>query len=152
VKFLLIRCRNDSLARKVNKTGKKWSSQDSHILIHRCEFLAWSQKFQIDFFLSACRVDSLNMQSDTLIDWKDLSREGSGLELWGARNLYHRWANLKASVEDWKNKNHQGLPVISFHRHIDTYPSTNRHYDGPSRKIQGPSNSRYVQTCQQPWC
>lgn len=85
------------------------------------------------------RVDSLNVQNETLINWKSLSHPGSGLELWSGRNLLHRWMKLKAVVADFKEKSHRGM-LFNFICFSFQSDAANRNNREPSREIQGPSN------------
>jgi hypothetical protein len=52
------------------------------------------------------RVDALNVQDDTEIDWKTLTDEG--WNLWSAHSLQRRWLTLKKSVKGYESMTHEG--------------------------------------------
>ncbi|KAF8631550.1 hypothetical protein AX15_002305 [Amanita polypyramis BW_CC] len=79
----------DALSKTVKNEGQKprWSVQDAYILIHK--------------------IDSLDVNDDTEIDWKTLP--DPAWNLWSAHTLQRRWLTMKRSVPHFENLSHQGV-------------------------------------------
>ncbi|KAF6762096.1 nucleolar protein [Ephemerocybe angulata] len=82
----------DSLSKLVKNDGAKprWSPQDAYILVHK--------------------VDSLNVNDDTEIDWKTLP--DPDWNLWSAHTLQRRWLTMKRSIKGHEEMSHQEIVDI----------------------------------------
>ncbi|KAM6496056.1 hypothetical protein JOM56_008762 [Amanita muscaria] len=79
----------DSLSKTVKNDGQKprWNQQDAYILIHK--------------------IDSLEVNDDTEIDWKTIP--DPAWNLWSAHILQRRWLTMKRGVPNYENMSHQDI-------------------------------------------
>jgi len=82
---------NESLRKTLNNGGHTtyWTTQDAYILVHK--------------------VDALNVQDDTEINWNTLVDPAWN---WTGRDLRRRWKALKSKAEDSGNKTHAEIMDI----------------------------------------
>ncbi|PFH51275.1 hypothetical protein AMATHDRAFT_142885 [Amanita thiersii Skay4041] len=93
----------DALSKTVKNEGQKprWSHQDAYILIHK--------------------IDSLDVNDDTEIDWKLLP--DPAWNLWSAHSLQRRWLTMKRSVPNYAEMSHKELvEVLKSKKASDPFP------------------------------
>ncbi|RXW25268.1 hypothetical protein EST38_g638 [Candolleomyces aberdarensis] len=107
----------DSLSKLVKNDGEKprWNHTDAYILVHK--------------------VDSLNVNDDTEIDWKTLPDHD--WNLWSAHTLQRRWLTMKRSVKGHEEMSHQEIMDILRVKksHLPAMSSPSRRSGKKSRKI-----------------
>jgi Myb-like DNA-binding protein REB1 len=79
----------DALSKTVKNEGQRprWGQQDAYILVHK--------------------IDSLEVNDDTEIDWKTLP--DPAWNLWSAHSLQRRWLTMKRGVPNHENMTHQEI-------------------------------------------
>jgi len=79
----------DALSKTIKNEGQRprWGQQDAYILVHK--------------------IDSLEVNDDTEIDWKTLP--DPAWNLWSAHSLQRRWLTMKRGVPNHENMTHQEI-------------------------------------------
>lgn len=58
------------------------------------------------YLMQRCRIDSLNIQHDSEIDWKSLP--DPSWNIWSPHLIQLRWRTMKESVKGWEHMSHAG--------------------------------------------
>jgi len=113
--------RQDSLRKNIKTDGKRrWLPIDSYILIHKSVCSPLSMVVCSRF----SRVNDLEVNDDTEIDWKTLRDDT--WNLWSAHALQKRWMSMKRGIDGYENIPHSGTLSMTAAEKILTVMTTIR--------------------------
>jgi hypothetical protein len=78
----------------------------------------------------------MNLVADTDIDWEILQARFQNI--WTTTALRRKWVRLKSSVDEFRNKTHQGLLTLPIHPTLGLFDIKPRDHHSPSRAILVP--------------